>query len=208
MGSFDSMIFDLDGTLWNAVKSVTATWNRAVAKEPDVQKVFSENEIKNIMGLNTKEIGDKLFPGLPPQRREALMALCGEAERKELPKLGGILYPGVEETLRRLKERLPLFIVSNCDSGYIEAFLHYHHVEDCFRATLCYGDRAKEKAENIRSLVTAFALKNPVYIGDTEKDRLAAGKAGVSFLHAAYGFGHLETETPSINKISDLLQLL
>lgn len=208
MGSFDSMIFDLDGTLWNAVKSVTETWNQAVAKEPDVKEAFSENDIKNIMGLNTKEIGDKLFPSLPHQRREALMALCGEAERKELPKIGGILYPGVKETLRLLKERLPLFIVSNCDSGYIEAFLQYHHLEDCFRATLCYGDTGKEKAENIRSIQTAFALKNPVYIGDTEKDRLAAGKTGVSFLHAAYGFGRMKTETPSIDKISDLLQLL
>lgn len=208
MGSFDSMIFDLDGTLWNAVKSVTEIWNRAVAKEPDVKETFSENDIKNIMGLNTKEIGDKLFPDLPDHRREALMALCGEAERKELPKIGGILYPGVEDTLRRLKERLPLFIVSNCDSGYIEAFLHHHHLEDCFRATLCYGDHGKEKAENIRSLMTAFALKNPVYVGDTEKDRLAAREAGISFLHAAYGFGRVEKETPAIHKISDLLQLL
>ena len=208
MGSYDSIIFDLDGTLWNAVKSVTDTWNRAVAEEPDVNKSFSENDIKNIMGLNTKEIGDRLFPGLTRHRRDALMALCGEAERKDLPKIGGTLYPGVEETLRRLKERLPLFIVSNCDSGYIEAFLQYHHLEDCFRATLCYGDTSKEKAENIRSIKTAFALKNPVYIGDTEKDRLAAANAGVSFLHAAYGFGRVETETASIHKISALLHLL
>lgn len=205
MGFFDSIIFDLDGTLWDAVKSVTETWNRAVANEPDVKTTFSENDIKNIMGLNTKEIGNRLFPGLPENRRDALMALCGAAERKELPKTGGILYPGVEETLTRLKETLPLFIVSNCDSGYIEGFLHYHHLGDCFRATLCYGDTGKEKAENIRSLTADFSLNNPVYLGDTEKDRLAAEKAGVSFIHAAYGFGRVETETAAIHHISELL---
>ena len=208
MKSFDSIIFDLDGTLWNAVKSVTAAWNRALAQEPDVKKAFCEDEIKSIMGLNTKEIGDGLFPNLPHRRRGTLMTLCGEAERKELPKTGGILYPGVEETLRRLQEDFPLFIVSNCNSGYIEAFLGHHRLEDCFRGTLCYGDSGREKAENIRSLITAFALKNPVYVGDTEKDRLAAARAGIAFLHAAYGFGAVTRETPAISKISDLLSLL
>jgi hypothetical protein len=36
---------------------------------------------------------------------------------------GGLLYPGVREGLAQLKEKYPLFIVSNCQSGYIETFI-------------------------------------------------------------------------------------
>ena len=39
---------------------------------------------------------------------------------------GGTLYPGLEDTLKELKKNYRLFIVSNCQSGYIEAFLHAH----------------------------------------------------------------------------------
>jgi phosphoglycolate phosphatase len=208
MGPFDSIIFDLDGTLWNAVKNVTAAWNRAIANETDIKAALSEDDVKNIMGLNTKEIGLKLFPYLSESRRDILMARCCEVEREELPHTGGSLYPETEETLKSLSEKRPLFIVSNCDSGYIEAFLHYHQLKHCFCATLCYGDTGEEKAVNIKSIVTNFQLKKPVYIGDTEKDRLAAADAGVSFIHAAYGFGHTQEETTSIHKISELLNLL
>lgn len=208
MESFDSMIFDLDGTLWNAVKSVTAAWNRAIAGEPDIKRPLSENDVKKIMGLNTKEIGLKLFPELSERRRDRLMARCCEAEREELPYTGGILYPDTERTLMDLSGQLPLFIVSNCDSGYIEAFLHYHHLNPYFRATLCYGDTGEEKAVNIKSLVVDFQLEKPVYIGDTEKDRISAATAGIAFIHAAYGFGRVQTETAAIHKISELRNLL
>lgn len=208
MKPFDSMIFDLDGTLWNAVKNVTAAWNRAIAGEPDIKKTLSEDDVKNIMGLNTKEIGLKFFPELPESRRDILMARCGEVEREELPQTGGTLYPDAEKTLRDLSGQLPLFIVSNCDSGYIEAFLHYHRLGHFFRATLCYGDTGEEKAVNIKSLVADFQLERPVYIGDTEKDRISAAAAGVDFIHAAYGFGRVQKETASIHIISELLHLL
>lgn len=205
---FDSMLFDLDGTLWDSVKSVTDAWNEGLKNQLDVSSPLTEADIRGIMGLNTKEIGDRLFSSLAESRRAELMVLCGDAERQSLPKTGGTLYPDTENTLRRLKLKLPLFIVSNCDAGYIEAFLSYHKLGDCFLDYLCYGDTGKDKAANIRALVDRYQLKAPVYIGDTEKDRLAAKSAKTSFIHAAYGFGSIGEKSRSISAISALLTYL
>lgn len=207
--NIDGLIFDLDGTLWDAVARITEIWKNSVCRETDVDlAVFTEDNIRSLMGLNTEEIGNALFPASSPDRRGVLMELCSEAERKELPKKGGALYPRVRETLSLLKEKYPLFIVSNCDKGYIEAFLSYHRLEACFTDFLCYGDTGKDKWENIRETVKKHGLKRPLYVGDTEKDRLSAEKAGVRFVHAAYGFGTLSVVTDSIKAFDCLPRYL
>ena len=136
------------------------------------------------------------------------MTICGDAERALLPKVGGRLYDGVPATLRQLKAKIPLLIVSNCDQGYIEAFLSYHQLADCFLDYLCYGDTGEEKAANIRTLIQRHQLKNCVYIGDTELDRRAAAATGIPFIHAAYGFGGVDQKTMAIADFKLLLDFV
>ena len=204
---WDSCIFDLDGTLWNSVPQITKIWNETIHSEK-IKHRLEEKEVLAIMGLNTVEIGDKLFPFLSPEERHQLMMRCTEAESKKLPKIGGTLYPEVKQVLKELKERLPLFIVSNCDRGYIEAFLSFHQLGDYFQDHLSYGDSGADKPENIRAVAQKYNLKNPVYIGDTEKDHLSAKKAGVDFIFAAYGFGSVPAARYRINHFTELPSLI
>lgn len=199
----DSILFDLDGTLWDAVKNITYIWNEGVKGRPEAE-TLTEEKVRAIMGLTTKEIGQTLFPRATEKEQEELMILCGEAEQRLLPHIGGILYPRLEETLKELKESVPLFIVSNCDQGYIEAFLSYHQLTDYFTDHLCYGDTGRAKAENIRAIVKKHRLRAPVYVGDTEKDYLSAREAGVEFIHAAYGFGRISHTVTAIREIREL----
>lgn len=59
--------------------------------------------------------------------------------------LGGLLYPHIEAGLRRLLVRYPLFIVSNCQAGYIEAFLEWSGLAECFRDFGCSGNTRLSK---------------------------------------------------------------
>ena len=204
MTKWDSILFDLDGTLWDAVKNITNIWNEGIKGHPAAGRALTEKDVRSIMGLTTKEIGQTLFPSASEKEQEELMICCGEAEQRLLPHTGGILYPHLEETLAELKRSLPLFIVSNCDQGYIEAFLSYHQLTDYFTDFLCYGDTGLDKPENIRRIVRKHRCQNPVYVGDTEKDRLSAEKAGVDFIHAAYGFGTLREPAKEIREIREL----
>ena len=201
----DSILFDLDGTLWDAVRNITYIWNEGVKGHP-AAVTLTEEKVRAIMGLTTKEIGQTLFPKSSEKEQEELMICCGAAEQRLLPHTGGILYPHLEETLKELKQSVPLFIVSNCDQGYIEAFLSYHQLTDYFTDHLCYGDTGRAKAENIRAIVKKHRLRAPVYVGDTEKDFLSAREAGVEFIHAAYGFGRIRETVTAIREIRELPQ--
>ena len=205
---YDGILFDLDGTLWDAVSAITKIWNEGIQGDPEVKESLTEEEVRSIMGLNTKEIGAALFPYLSEEKQWDLMLKCGEAEQRLLPQTGGILYPNLEETLQILSEKYPLFIVSNCDEGYIEAFLSYHQLSAYFTDHLCYGDTKLDKPHNIRTIVKKHHCQNPVYVGDTIKDFTSASAAGVEFIHAAYGYGKVPEAKESIRDLRDLPNLI
>ncbi|MBQ2765152.1 MAG: HAD family hydrolase [Firmicutes bacterium] len=204
----DSILFDLDGTLWDAVSAITKIWNEGIQGDPAVKALLTEENVRSIMGLNTKEIGAALFPYLSEEKQWDLMLQCGEAEKRLLPKTGGILYPYLEETLQNLSSQYPLFIVSNCDEGYIEAFLTYHQLSAYFTDHLCYGDTKRDKPYNIRAIVEKHHCQNPVYVGDTVKDYLSATEAGVAFIHAAYGYGKVPEAKERITDLRELPKIL
>ena len=63
------------------------------------------------------------------------------------------------------------------------------------------------RSDNIALVVKRQGLKRPVYVGDTDWDYQAARRAGVPFIHAAYGFGQVEG-VPAIRRFGELDGLL
>ena len=43
-----------------------------------------------------------------------------------------------------------------------------------------------------------------MYVGDIQGDYDSSKKAGVKFIHAAYGFGTIDDDVPAIRKFSEL----
>ena len=108
----------------------------------------------------------------------------------------------MHETLKKLSETHTLCIVSNCDNGYIQAFLKAHNMAQYFTDYECMGSTGKPKADNIALVVEHNHLKAPVYVGDTVWDYNSATQAG-----AAYGFGNVEN-VPKIYDIAELPALV
>ncbi len=111
------------------------------------------------MGKPLLEIGDILFPNMNKDKRDNLMRDCCNYEIEVLKKEGGILYEGLEETLKSLKSKMKLLIVSNCQSGYIEAFFEYHGLGSCFDDIECAGNTGKSKGENIIEIIKRNNIK-------------------------------------------------
>lgn len=213
---FDSLIFDIDGTLWDATSAVAASFSEASAELPFGKKLFTREQIKKELGLPLNVIFMHLYPELQslmhtdPQHAEELLArlnrISTEAEYAYLEAHGADMYPGVPETLKFLADRLPLFIVSNCEKGYIELMTRVCGIDRYFTDHLSYGDTESEKDINIRMLAERYKLKAPAYIGDIEKDALSSRRAGVQFIWAAYGFGSVGQEL-YCEKIDDFREL-
>ena len=206
---FDSIIFDLDGTLWNSTANVATAWQRAKQEVGYVNGDFTREVVQSITGMAYDAIFDKLVPYLTPEQRKEFQALCAKYELEVLNAKGGDLYPDLISTLKYLHKRYPLFIVSNCQCGYIETFLTLNQLEYLFKGHQCYGTKSQPKFQNILDVVQDFNLKQPVYVGDTQGDYDSATKAGVPIIFAEYGFGKTDGEPVArIQHFKQLTELL
>ncbi|WP_332870072.1 HAD family hydrolase [Salisediminibacterium selenitireducens] len=70
------------------------------------------------------------------------------------------------------------------------------------------GRTGLSKGENIKLIIERNHLFNPVYVGDTEGDLQASRYAGVPFVYAAYGFGHVREYDDVIEGFDELLNIL
>ena len=203
----DGIIFDVDGTLWNSTDSVAESWNLAIREHSSLDITIDAEILSGLFGKTMNEIADALFSVLPEKERLELLEICFDYENRYLEEKPGILYEGVSETLAELSEKYPLFIVSNCQKGYIEALLKTCGLSQFIKDHLCFGETQMPKSETLRTLMERNGLRDVVYVGDTQGDADACRKAGVPFIFAEYGFGDVPGAKVRIGKISELLSM-
>lgn len=201
------IIFDMDGTLWDSAVQVAESWNLAIRESGLLQKTLATEDIQSVMGKTMDVIADILFAELSKEERMELLEQCCGKENEYLREHGGELYPELEETLIELQKKYHLYIVSNCQSGYIEAFLDHYGFGKYFEDIECYGNNLKQKGDNIRLVVERNHLDKAVYVGDIQGDYEASCKAGIGFIHAAYGFGAIEAIVQRIGNLPQLLEV-
>lgn len=204
----DSIIFDVDGTLWDSTDSVARSWNLAIQENSSLDLTITENALQQVFGKTMTEIADTLFSRLPEKERMKLLEVCFQYENRYLETHPGKLYDGVTDTLAVLSGQYPLFIVSNCQKGYIEVLLRTCSLEPFIKDHLCFGETQTSKGQTILTLMKRNGLKNPVYVGDTRGDADACAEAGIPFIFAGYGFGDVPDAKMRISKFTDLKDLV
>ncbi|MCI9447968.1 MAG: HAD family hydrolase [Lachnospiraceae bacterium] len=199
------ILFDLDGTLWDSSEEVAVSWQEAIKKHSDAEIEITTEMIQSVMGKSMTEIADIFFKEYDSKTRLELLEHCCEEENAYIRQHGGKLLEGLEATLRKLQELgYHLYIVSNCQVGYIESFLEYHKLGGYFDDFESFGGTGREKGYNIRLVTERNHLDSAVYVGDTQGDYLAATKAGLPFIHAKTGYGAVEAQAPFIEKLPQL----
>ncbi len=205
----DALILDVDGTLWDSTPIVSAAWTRALQEGGINDRIVTADDLKHEFGKPMNVIADDLLPHVSPEIRYSVMDVCCEYEQKALQDDPcQICFPGVLDTIRKLSEKIPVCIVSNCQSGYIELFMEKTGLTDVIKDTECFGDTGLSKAENIRLVSERNGFLHPAYVGDTMGDQEACEEAGVPFIFAEYGFGESSSHAVVISSFSQLLDLI
>lgn len=199
----NAVIFDLDGTLWDALTPIMEAWNKAMQKN-NLPYKFDLNTIKSYMGLTPNETVPLAFKGVSFEKGIEYFKLALKEEISYLKDHPGKMYPNEKEVLINLKENYPLFIVSNSDKGYIENYLNSLNMNKYFLDHVCAGDTLLEKWQNILYIKEKYNLNKIIYVGDTLKDYNETKKANGIFIHASYGFGKINEKVNSINELKDL----
>lgn len=200
------IIFDMDGTLWDSSTAVADCWSK-VAVANGLAPITQE-KMSSVMGLTMEKLAAKIFDTLSLEDACKMMDKCVVAENEYLTENGACLYPNLIDTLETLSQTYSLYIVSNCQSGYIEAFLSYYKIGHLFEGKICYGDNGFEKGDNINYIKNTYALTDAIYVGDIQADLNECKRVGCKFIHAKYGFGTLtpedEANYPAIESFSQL----
>ncbi len=205
----DSIIFDVDGTLWDSTEIVAIGYNRALETYTDLPIRVDGTRLMTLFGKPMDQIFAELLPELSAEQQHFISEKCVILEEEELEKAdpAPLLYPGIEEMFQKLSKKFPLFIVSNCQCGYIEQFLRKNHFESYITDHLCFGQTGTSKGQTILRLMKENHLKNPVYVGDTQGDANACREAGIPFILAEYGFGNVPDPDARIRKPLDLVSM-
>jgi phosphoglycolate phosphatase len=187
----DSLIFDMDGTLWDAVDTYASSWNLTFEKL-QIKKIINRGELIGLIGMEGKKLTKALLPDFADDEAQGIYMDVNEIRRQILPTNGGNMYPGVTEGIKQLATRYNVFILSNCAVGIIPLFIKWAGIEDVVTDYMAYGENNMPKHHNMRLMMDKHQLKNPVYVGDTQGDAEQTRMAGIPFIFVSYGFGHTE----------------
>jgi phosphoglycolate phosphatase len=187
---FDGIILDIDGTIWDTTEIVAGAWNEAIKNGGYNIPPVTADILKKEFGKTMDVIASDLFSSVEEKERAKLLVKCCEKEQRAIKSIEkSITYDGVLETIKYLSRLCRIYIVSNCQKGYIEIVMEKTGIEEYVSDYECFGNTGREKAENITSIVCRNNISHPVYVGDTQGDCDACRTAGVPFIWASYGFG-------------------
>ena len=207
--NYESLIFDIDGTLWDTRAISARGYNAALREMGRTDMVVTPEYLATLFGRTGEEIADIVFADYPREERMGYFNRVLELEDIELqadPCQED--FPGVRDTLRKLHGQYRLFVVSNCDCGYPELMMDKLGIRHLFEGWMCFGDTGLPKGDTIRILMERHGITDAVYIGDTQGDLEASRRAGIPFLFCTFGFGTPEAFDASIDSFDQLPKIL
>lgn len=211
-----------------------------VGLRDELGRFVTGDMLKQEFGKPMDVIVDDLFPGQDQDMKERIQTCVKIHEQSAVGDCEeDLAYPEIRAVIRTLAGRSEsitydkgtgqtemqskasdigkepgnrVYIVSNCQAGYIELVMNKLGIRDCVTDHECFGVTGFTKADNIRLVCerNGIDMKDAVYIGDTAGDYDSAMEAGVGFIYAAYGFGPEKPVPgytgPVINNPLDLLR--
>ncbi|MDD6622956.1 MAG: HAD family hydrolase [Bacteroidales bacterium] len=199
----DALIFDMDGTLWDAVDSYCKIWIECFRRF-GIEREVSRDDLISLMGKPLIDIYHCVAGRRPQVPAEQFMPMLEQLEIEMMPGLGGTPYDGVVEGIERLSQAYPIFLLSNCGADGLNNMMRHIGITDYVTEAVTFGETRLQKDENIRRIMERHSLRQPVYVGDTQSDCTSTHRAQVPFAFASYGFGTCDCPDIVFDTFSEL----
>ena len=202
--SFDTYIFDLDGTLLDTLDDLAASCNYALRMNG--MKERSIDEVRRFVGDGVRKLMERAVPGgeANPRFEQALMTFREYYLDHSLDATEP--YPGVEDMLRHLKnDGCRLAVVSNKFYDATQELVEYFFgdyievaVGECESARpsavpVGFPDhplRKKPEADTVLEALRQLGAskRHAVYVGDSDVDIMTARNSGLPCISVLWGF--------------------
>ena len=107
----DSIIFDVDGTLWNSTGIVAKAWENYLRNVEQIELPLTAEIIASMFGQPLPDIAKQIFPDASREEQLRLIDRCCNAEHEALLKECAPLYEDLEKALQLLAEKYPLYFL-------------------------------------------------------------------------------------------------
>lgn len=195
-----AVVFDLDGTLVdsrNAVVEAVARGVRDVLQRHGIRDYRPDPRlIQQAMGLPAPSYFRRILPGNLHHLAEEVQAAATRREIEALAEGRGRLFPGVMETLRRLRERgLLRATISNAQAPYFQAALRHLGLDVLMDWAECFEEMPPSpedpKLALLRRAMEALAVspEEVLMVGDRREDVMAGRALGCRTAGLTHGFG-------------------
>lgn len=196
-----SIIFDLDGTLWQTSDSYIYAYHK-LCEHYGLPARFSDEDILACLGVKLEVFLPRLFPEVTDLRELGFRAM-GYSIEYLLQNPQECCYEGVAETLEALSKKYSIYIVSNCLDAYVETFMGISKTTEYISGF--FTMQTGEKSEHIKRLVSSCEGK-ALLVGDSDDDKDAIEDPyDVLFCYAAYGYKACSGYAYKIDKPCELL---
>lgn len=208
--TFESIIFDVDGTLWDSRALLAGAYNEQLREEGITGLHVTPELLTPLFGKTMTLLADGLFGAyVPAPERYALMDRCivrmdAHLEKYASPAIG---YPGLRETMEALAKNHRLFIVSNGQKGYPQMAAKKLGLGDLMTGYLSFGDTGLSKGQTLKLLMRQHNIESAVYVGDTQGDLEACREAEIPLIWTSYGHGKADSFWKRVDSFPELLQL-
>ena len=95
----DSIIFDVDGTLWDSTEICAKAWTDVIHRETSLSLTINASTLKGLFGRLLPDIASVLFADYPKEEQLRLIDRCCQEEHKALLAQCAPLYPDLEKKI-------------------------------------------------------------------------------------------------------------
>lgn len=188
MTKYNSVLFDLDGTLTDSAPGIidcaTYAFSSLGYEIPDLQ------ELRTFIGQPLSSSFARF--GMDPETVE--IAITAFRKRyADSGKFRNDVYPGIEELLSRLKEKgYRLFVATSKPEPLAREILTHFYLDTYFDEIAGASlDRSRESKEAVIAyLLSKKDIGSSVMIGDTDYDVIGARKHGIPCIAVSWGYGY------------------
>ena len=187
--SYDTYIFDLDGTLLDTLQDLATSVNYALRQHhmpehsiDDVRR-FVGNGVRRLMELAVPEgTADPAFEAAFATFREYYMEHSLDTTRP---------YDGIPELIHELKQRgCRMAVVSNKMMAATQELVHHFfpEIEVAIGEHEAEGIRKKPAPDTVFAAMKQLGQGSAVYVGDSDVDLATARNSGLPCISVLWGF--------------------
>lgn len=213
----EAIIFDMDGTLFKT-ETLLIPVHHQVFEQLRQEKLFEgptppAELMLSCLGMLLEDIWKKVIPDSSEAVHRRADELLLKFELAGLNTHQTELYPGVANTLTRLREQgVRLFVASNGLEHYVKGVAEAHGIVDLFEGLYSAGQyQTESKTELVELLLKRHGINRAWMVGDRSSDVEAGKRNNQTVIGCAYaGFGHdreLEGSDILISSFEELLKL-